>query len=30
VGMKYAQKIIGKAHTIKKALGELPYGKQIP
>jgi hypothetical protein len=30
VGMKYAQKTIGKTHTIKKALSELALGKQIP
>lgn len=30
VGMKMAQKLISKNHTIKKALAELSSSKQIP
>lgn len=30
VGMKMAQKLISKNHTIKKALAELSATKQIP
>ena len=30
VGMKLAQKVISKNHTVKKALAELSQGKQIP
>lgn len=30
VGMKLAQKVISKNHTVKKALAELSQGKNIP